>query len=99
MEVAASAGIVALLALAAGALWVVARRQGGLPFGRSRAAGPAELVQRLPLTPQHSLHLIRVAGEALWVVTYPNGAVVGHHGKPFAEWVAEAAAAQREVSR
>ncbi|MFZ5929168.1 MAG: flagellar biosynthetic protein FliO [Acidobacteriota bacterium] len=98
MEVAASAGIVALLALAAGALWVMARGRSGLPFGRNRGRGPAELVQRLPLTPQHSLHLIRVAGEALWVVTYPNGAVVGHR-KSFADWVAEAGVAQGEGSR
>lgn len=98
MELAASAGLVALLALAAGALWLVARRQGGLILGRERPRGPAELVQRLPLTAQHSLHLIRVAGEVVWVVTYPNGAVVGQ-GKSFPEWMSEAGAAQREGSR
>lgn len=98
MELATSAGLVAVLALAAAALWFVARRQGGLVFGRSRPRGPAELVQRLPLTAQHSLHLIRVAGEIVWVVTYPNGAVIGQ-GKSFPEWILEAGAAQREESR
>ncbi len=98
MELAASAGFVVFLALAAGVLWWVARRQGGLSLGRSRPRGPAELVQRLPLTAQHSLHLIRVAGDVVWVVTYPNGAVIAQ-GKSFPDWMLEAAPAQREGSR
>lgn len=98
MELAASAGFVALLALAAGALWLVARRQGSLSFGHGRPRGPAELIQRLPLTAQHSLHLVRVGGEMLWVVTYPNGAVV-RQGRSFPEWMFEAGTARRESAR
>lgn len=96
MDMAASAAMVAVLAMAAAALWLAARRQGGLSFGRSRAQGPAEVVQRLPLTPQHSLHLIRVAGEMLWVVTYPNGAVISH-GRSFQEWMGAMGAVNREA--
>lgn len=98
MELATSAGAIALLVVAAAALWLAARRQGGLAFTRRRTSGPAELVQRLPLTPQHSLHLIRVAGETLWVVTYPNGAVM-NQGRSFPEWMAEMDAAQRGNSQ
>lgn len=98
MELAASAACVILLALAAGALWWTARRQGGLALGRNRPRGPAELVQRLPLTAQHSLHLIRLAGEVVWVVTYPNGAVIGR-GRSFPEWMLDAEASQREGAR
>lgn len=98
MELAASAGFLAVLVLAAAALWFAARRQGGLALGRNRPRGPAELVQRLPLTAQHSLHLIRVAGEVVWVVTYPNGAVIGQ-GKSFPEYMLGAEAAQREGAR
>jgi hypothetical protein len=35
-----------------------------------------EVVQRLPLTAQHSLHLVRAGEDALWVVTFPGGAVL-----------------------
>jgi hypothetical protein len=93
-----AAAVITVLVVAAAALWLAARRPGGLALGRSRAAGPAELVQRLPLTAQHNLHLVRFAGETLWVVTYPNGAVVSA-GKAFPEWLAEAAMAGQESRR
>lgn len=93
-----TAAVIAVLVLAAGALWLASRRPGGLALGRGRAAGPAELVQRLPLTAQHNLHLVRFAGETLWVVTYPNGAVIST-GRAFPEWLAEATMAGKESRR
>lgn len=98
MELAASAAVVAVLGLAAAALWLAARRPGVLAFGRCRAKGPAELVQRLPLTAQHSLHLIRIHGETLVVVTHPGGATVTR-GKSFPDWMAEWSAEEREAQR
>lgn len=93
-----AAAVITVLVVAAAALWLAARRPGGLVLGRSRAAGPAELVQRLPLTAQHNLHVVRLSGETLWVVTYPNGAVIST-GKAFPEWLAEAGAAGKESRR
>ncbi len=98
MDWTAPAFVAALLGLAAVVLWMAARRPGGLVFGRVRASGPAELVQRLPLTPQHSLHLIRVEGETLVVLTYPGGAAVSR-GRPFSEWMGELTARDRELPR
>ncbi len=98
MDWTAPAFVAAILGLAAVVLWMAARRPGGLVFGRARASGPAELVQRLPLTPQHSLHLIRVEGETLVVLTYPGGAAVSR-GRPFSEWMAESTARERESHR
>ncbi|MCL6507340.1 MAG: flagellar biosynthetic protein FliO [Bryobacteraceae bacterium] len=44
--------------------------------GRARASGPRtrmERIERLMLSPQHSLHLVRVAGRALLVGVSPAG--------------------------
>ena len=64
--------VVALLGLA---LWKL--RRGGVawrrPSGRSRAI---ESVERLGLTPQHSLHLVRVHGREIVVATHPHGCTV-----------------------
>jgi flagellar biogenesis protein FliO len=98
MEWAASAGVLIVLGLAAAVFWLAARRPGGLAFGRGREKGPAEIVQRLPLTAQHSLHVIRVQDETLLVVTYPSGAVVSR-GRTFPEWMAEWNIREREASR
>lgn len=98
MDWTAPAVMAAILGLAVSVLWVAARRPGGLVLGRARASGPAELVQRLPLTPHHSLHLIRVEGETLVVLTYPGGAAVSR-GRPFSEWMAELNARERESPR
>lgn len=73
---AAWSAVLFLLALALGALWLVIRTR-GLPAIRvARTKGPMEVVQRLPLTAQHSLHLVRAGEDALWVVTFPGGAVL-----------------------
>jgi flagellar biogenesis protein FliO len=95
MDTSASAALIAVLALAAVAVWLVARREGGLFSGRGRTRGPAEVVQRLPLTAQHSLHVIRAGGETLWVITYPNGAVLSS-GRSFQEDLEAMAALRRE---
>jgi flagellar biogenesis protein FliO len=53
-----------------GASWRFAR---GL---RSSAARSLEAVERLALTPQHSLHLVKIGGREVVVATYPQGCVL-----------------------
>ena len=64
-----------MLLLAASLWWL--RRKGlagiGRTGGRKRAL---EAVERLPLGPQHSLHLVKLAGRGLLVGTSPAGCVV-----------------------
>lgn len=64
-----------LLALAALLWWL--RRKG---IARGRSAGSRrhnlQAVERLALGPQHSLHLVRLAGRGLLVGTSPSGCAV-----------------------
>jgi flagellar biogenesis protein FliO len=75
MEMAQQTGAVALVFLLLGvALWLA--RRVGWNFGNSPAPLPAptmERLGRLPLTPQHTLHLIRIQGAEFLVATYPQG--------------------------
>ena len=66
---------VVLSALAASLWWL--RRKGLARYGR-RAARRRTLqaVERLPLGPQHALHLVRLAGRGLLVGTSPAGCAV-----------------------
>lgn len=98
MEAVQSIGAVALLAFLAAAAWLAARGRLGLALRGGAGRGPAELIQRLPLTAQHNLHVVRVAGETLLVVTFPNGAVLDR-SRSFAEFVARARAGMTEEER
>ncbi len=77
MEIARQVSAVMLVfALLGAALWAL-RRGGRLrlpgamrPAGRGRAL---ETVERLALTPQHSLHLVKIGGREVVVATYPQG--------------------------
>jgi flagellar biogenesis protein FliO len=67
--------VFALLGLA---VWALRRKSGALPLrignpGKNRKLEPAE---RLALTPQHALHLVRVNGRELLVATHPQGCSV-----------------------
>jgi flagellar biogenesis protein FliO len=70
--------IVLVFALLGVTLWKL--RRGGNPMeflGRWRTHSPGaralESVERLALTPQHALHLIRVQGREIVVATHPHG--------------------------
>jgi flagellar biogenesis protein FliO len=68
-----AAAIVGVLVLLAGTLWALQRR--GLAAFTMRP-GPArrmQVVERLPLTTQHALHLVRVDGKVLIVASAPGG--------------------------
>ena len=68
--------VVAVLALLGGALWWL-RRKGVAQFTvRGPGAGKTKsmrVVERLALTPQHSLFLVRVAGRTMLIAASPGG--------------------------
>jgi len=69
-----AAAIVVVFGLLAGVVYAL-RRRGGFEWSRLRA-GPAKAliaVERLALTPQHTLHLVRLAGQQMLLATHPQG--------------------------
>jgi flagellar biogenesis protein FliO len=69
-----SAAITFVLVLLWVALWWLKRK--GAVTGRLRLNDPRremEAVQRLALTPQHSLHLIRMKERTLLIAVHPGG--------------------------
>lgn len=68
--------VLAVLGLLCGAIWVL-RRKGwaGTRMLRSRQSDQPrlEVIDRLPLTPHHSLHLVRLADRTLLIGLSPNG--------------------------
>ncbi|MBI1791503.1 MAG: flagellar biosynthetic protein FliO [Acidobacteria bacterium] len=66
----------AVLGLLCAAIWIL-RRKGyariHMSAGRGGRKRSLEAVERLPLTPQHSLHLVRVAGRLILVGVSPAG--------------------------
>jgi flagellar biogenesis protein FliO len=70
-------GVLFVLALLGATLWWL-RSRGMAQFGlKGPAAGGRQrsmkVVERLPLTPQHSLHLVEVAGRSVLIATSPGG--------------------------
>lgn len=77
MEIARQVSAVMLVfALLGAALWAL-RRGGRLRFPtglRPASRGRSlESLERLALTPQHSLHLVKIGGREVVVATYPQG--------------------------
>jgi len=68
------AAIILVLGLTAGVAWWL-RRRGALPAGlpRKTAGKRLESLERLPLGPQQTLHLVRLGGKALLVAATPAG--------------------------
>lgn len=68
--------VVAVLGLLCGALWLL-KRKGYVRTSLRRPARPGqprlEVIDRLALTPQHSLHLVRLADRTLLVGLSPQG--------------------------
>lgn len=65
-----AAALVAVFALLGAALWSL-RHRAGAP--RKRASKSLQAVERIALTPQHAVHLLRAPGRELLVVTHPQG--------------------------
>ncbi|HEY2842774.1 MAG TPA: flagellar biosynthetic protein FliO [Bryobacteraceae bacterium] len=68
--------VIIVLGLLCGSLWLL-KRKGWARTSFRRAARPGqprlEVLDRLSLTPQHSLHLVRVADRTLLVGLSPQG--------------------------
>src|SRR5258708_35512356 len=71
--------VLVVFALLGGLLWLLKKRgMAALPlgFGTVRRRGAAtrrmEILERVPLTPQHAIHLVRVAGKAVLIGTAPS---------------------------
>jgi flagellar biogenesis protein FliO len=68
--------VLAVFALLGTALWFL-RRRGAASFQGWRTQGKSlESIERLPLTPQHTLHLVKIQGRELVVATHPQGCVL-----------------------
>jgi len=78
MEVARQAlSVLLVFALLGMAMWAIRRGQNPFRAAFSRSHGPRtkslQSLERLTLTPQHSLHLVRVGGTEVVVATHPQG--------------------------
>ena len=65
-----AAALIVVFGLLGAALWVLRHRTGALRAGPSKSLTS---VERLALTPQHALHLVRASGRELLVATHPHG--------------------------
>jgi len=83
MEIARQAvSVLLVFALLGAALWAL-RRRGAIHWQRQRGrAKSLQSLERLALTPQHSLHLIRIDGRELIVATHPQGCSMLAEMKP-----------------
>ena len=79
MEIAEQiAGILAVFGLLAFAVWTLGKKNGRPWFGfrnRAKLEGGMTVADRLVLTPQHSLHLVRVGDRMVLLATHPQGVV------------------------
>jgi len=67
--------VVLVLGLLGGALWWL-RRRGMAQFAFKTPAGKRksmQVIERMALTPQHSLHLVRVSGRTMLIAASPAG--------------------------
>ncbi|HEX3877945.1 MAG TPA: flagellar biosynthetic protein FliO [Bryobacteraceae bacterium] len=84
METIQQTGAVALvLALLLLFLWWLRKRGlvvvgGSVPAVRRNGTRSLERLERLPLGPQHTLHLVRMGGSALLISASPSGCEVLH---------------------
>jgi hypothetical protein len=65
-----AAALLAVFILLGAAVWALRHRAGGLRMGSVKSLSA---VERIALTPQHALHLVRAAGRELLVATHPHG--------------------------
>jgi flagellar biogenesis protein FliO len=78
------AAVVAVLAGLVAVLWWLRRRgwAGGLPERKRKL----ECLERLPLSPQHSLHLVRACGRLMLVSSSPSGCALIGRLSPATPW-------------
>jgi flagellar biogenesis protein FliO len=65
-----------VFALLGAVVWLFARQRGGRMLGvpmLRRTSGKLSVVERVRVTPQHSIHLLRVGRRGLLVCVHPTG--------------------------
>ncbi|HLH38165.1 MAG TPA: flagellar biosynthetic protein FliO [Bryobacteraceae bacterium] len=77
--------VLAVFALLGAALWTL-RSGGWVKLRAMRASGCRRLesIERLPLTPNHALHLVRIGDQEMVVATHPQGCALlieNHNGE------------------
>jgi flagellar biogenesis protein FliO len=75
MQLTEQIGMVLLVfVLLGGMLWFAKRRGlASFPLGARRGGGRRlEVLERVPLTPQHALHLVRIADRTVLIATAPS---------------------------
>jgi len=85
-----------VLGLLGGLLWLLRNRGMAFPRGaaRRKAGRHLESIARLPLTPQHSVHLVRVSDHAVLLALSPTGCTLVER----VEWNADSEMAVAEQS-
>jgi len=71
--------VLAVFALLGGLLWLLKRRGiASLALGGRRGAGvrQMEVLERVPLTAQHAVHLVRVSGKVILIGTAPSSCTI-----------------------
>jgi flagellar biosynthetic protein FliO len=71
--------VLVVFALLGGLLWLLKKRGlASLPMIRRRGAGNRrmEVLERVPLTPQHTIHLVRVSGKVVLIGTAPSSCTI-----------------------
>jgi flagellar biosynthetic protein FliO len=69
--------VVLVLALLGGLMWWLRRRGfAGMTLNRRGADRRMECLERLPLGPQHTLHVVRIGATELLLVSSPSGCVL-----------------------
>ncbi len=71
--------VLLVFALLGGLLWLMKRR-GSLQLPvRRRTGARLEVLERMPLTPQHALHLVRISGKVVLIGTAPSACTLLDH--------------------
>lgn len=74
------AAVATVLALLGGTLWWLRRRGFAVPSSGRRGAGKRlQCLERIPLGPQQTLHLVRLGDRALLVASSPAGCALLHN--------------------
>jgi flagellar biogenesis protein FliO len=71
--------ITLVLVLLWGTVWLLRKKGLGLPGMRARGVAQAahiEHLDRMHLSPQHSVHLLRIDGQKIVVAVHPHGVTV-----------------------
>jgi len=76
--------VLVVFALLGGMLWLLKKRgMAGLPLGslgmgrrRGGSDKRMEVLERVPLTPQHAIHLVRVSGKVVLIGTAPSSCTI-----------------------